>query len=97
MIGGRTSDGKQHDSSAYKTPVSGDKKGFIIDEAELLDESGQNALLKTLEEPPLGTFIILVTSRDDALLQTIKSRCQLVYFSPLSNQKLSPHAAEIWM
>ena len=88
MIGGRTSDGKQHDSSAYKTPVSGDKKVFIIDEAELLDESGQNALLKTLEEPPLGTFIILVTSRDDALLQTIKSRCQPVYFSPLSSEEM---------
>ena len=83
IIGGKTSDDRVHDSVAFKTPVSGTQKVFIIDEAELLDEQGQNALLKTLEEPPLNTTIILVTCRDDLLLPTIHSRCMSVAFSCL--------------
>lgn len=63
-------------------------KVFIVDEAELLDRStsnavSQNALLKTLEEPPEGTVIILVTSSEDRLLPTIRSRAQRIAFSPL--------------
>lgn len=63
-------------------------KVFIVDEAELLDRStsnavSQNALLKTLEEPPEGTVIILVTSSEDRLLPTIRSRAQRVAFAPL--------------
>jgi len=83
IIGGKTSDDRVHDSAAFKTPVAGSQKVFIIDEAELLDEQGQNALLKTLEEPPLNTTIILITCRDDLLLPTIKSRCSIVGFSYL--------------
>ncbi|MBC8309817.1 MAG: AAA family ATPase [Planctomycetes bacterium] len=94
MIGGKSSDGKQHDSIAYKTPVAGKEKFFIIDEAELLDEAGQNALLKTLEEPPLGTTIILVTCREDLLLPTIQSRCQQLSFSPLSESDMKRWADE---
>ena len=89
MIGGRTSDDRGHDAIAFKTSVCGGSKVFIIDEAELLDETAQNALLKTLEEPPVGTFIILVTSRDDLLLPTIKSRCQPVNFSLLSHEEMN--------
>lgn len=63
-------------------------KVFIIDEAELLDRSPnnaptQNAILKTLEEPPPGTVIILVTTSPDRLLTTIRSRSQQVAFAPL--------------
>ena len=46
MIGGKTSDSATHDAVAYKTPMLGGEKVFVIDEAELLDEAGQNALLK---------------------------------------------------
>ncbi len=60
-------------------------KVFIIDEAELLNASSQNVLLKTLEEPPADTTIILVTSSEDRLLPTIRSRCQRVPFTPLSD------------
>ncbi|MDP7008042.1 MAG: hypothetical protein QGI78_00560 [Phycisphaerales bacterium] len=88
MIGGRTSDDKTHDASAYKTSVGGGNKFFVIDEAELLDEVAQNALLKTLEEPPLGTFLVLVTSRDDLLLPTIRSRCQIAQFSTLQDEEM---------
>ncbi|MCC7017981.1 MAG: hypothetical protein IT564_12355, partial [Rhodospirillales bacterium] len=54
-----------------------------IDEAERIDPVGQNELLKTLEEPPPGTTLILVTSREDRLLTTVKSRCLRVLFAPL--------------
>tara|TARA_R110002072_G_scaffold271010_1_gene430827 strand:+ start:42450 stop:43622 length:1173 start_codon:yes stop_codon:yes gene_type:complete len=68
-------------------------KVFIVDEAELLDRSPtnapvQNAILKTLEEPPPGTVIILVTSSEDRLLPTIRSRCQRVAFVPLDDDAM---------
>ncbi len=64
-------------------------KAFIIDEAEMLEADGQNVLLKTLEEPPAGTLIILVTSSADRLLPTIRSRCQRVSFTPLSEPEMA--------
>lgn len=68
-------------------------KVFIVDEAELLDRSPtnapvQNAILKTLEEPAPGTVIILVTSSEDRLLPTIRSRCQRVAFTPLDDDAM---------
>lgn len=68
-------------------------KVFIVDEAELMDRSPtnapvQNAILKTLEEPPEGTVIILVTSSEDRLLPTIRSRCQRVAFTPLTDGQM---------
>lgn len=63
-------------------------KVFIIDEAELLDLRGQNALLKTLEEPAPGSVIILVTSSEERLLPTIRSRCQRVAFTPLNDDDM---------
>ncbi len=59
-------------------------KVFIVDEAELIDPAGQNTLLKTLEEPPAGSLLILVTSAEERLLPTVRSRCQRVGFTPLS-------------
>lgn len=63
-------------------------KVFIIDEAELMGSVVQNAVLKTLEEPPEGTVIILVTSSEERLLPTIKSRCQRVAFTPLDDESM---------
>jgi DNA polymerase-3 subunit delta' len=68
---------------AYRSAQMSHGKVFIVDEAELLDLTGQNTLLKTLEEPPAGTYIILVTSQEDRLLPTIRSRCQRVAFGLL--------------
>jgi DNA polymerase III subunit delta' len=69
------------------------QKVFIVDEAELLDRSPtnapvQNAILKTLEEPSPGTVIILITSSEDRLLPTIRSRCQRVAFTPLDDDAM---------
>ena len=64
------------------------RKSIIIDEAELLDDTAQNTLLKTLEEPPEGTMLILVTSRERRLLPTVRSRCHRVGFGPLGREAM---------
>lgn len=61
----------------------GGKKVFIISNADEMGDEASNTLLKTLEEPPGDTLLILTTSRPETLLQTIISRCQLVRFDPL--------------
>ncbi len=65
-------------------PREGRQRFFIIDEADRLREEAANSLLKTLEEPPSTSTIILITSRPDALLVTIRSRAQRLNFRPLS-------------
>lgn len=70
-------------------------KVFIVDESELLNLTTQNAILKTLEEPPPGTVIILVTSNEDRLLATIRSRCQRVSFAPLDDDAMRAWIATI--
>ena len=89
MLGGVAGDGRQLESLVYRTAVRGRGKAFIIDEAELLDADAQNAMLKTLEEPPAGTVIVLVTAHEDRLLPTIRSRCQRVSFGPLDAASMS--------
>ena len=94
MIGGRTGDDKSHDAIAYRTARLGHGKVFIVDEAELIDPNGQNALLKTLEEPPPQTYLILITSRLERLLPTIRSRCQHVRFQPLDHESMQAWFAQ---
>ena len=67
--------------------IQADKKIVLIDDAHLLNESASNCLLKTLEEPSNGLFILL-TSKLNLLLDTIKSRCQRIRFNNLSNYQL---------
>ncbi len=64
-------------------------KVLILDEAHLLNLEGQNALLKTLEEPPAGTLMILVTANEERLLPTVRSRCQRVPFVPLNAEAMA--------
>jgi DNA polymerase III subunit delta' len=61
----------------------GDYKIYIINNAEKMTIESQNALLKTLEEPPEYVIIILITSNKNSLLDTIKSRCDIVKFLPI--------------
>jgi DNA polymerase III subunit delta' len=65
-------------------PSRGPRRIAIVDDAETLNLSAQNALLKTLEEPPGYTMIILVASSERALLDTVRSRMRPVRFGPLS-------------
>lgn len=88
MLGGTVGDGKTFDSPVWRGAYLGHHKVFIVDEAELLDPYGQNALLKTLEEPPPGTYILLVTTQEERLLPTIRSRCQRVGFAALDGRAM---------
>jgi len=64
-------------------PLEGVKKTVIVDDAELMNVFSANAFLKTLEEPPGDSIIILVSSRSEMLLDTIRSRCLHIRFLPL--------------
>jgi len=64
-------------------------KIYIINQAETMTRDAQNALLKTLEEPPEYAIIILITSNKEALLDTIKSRCEIIKFLPISIAELN--------
>ena len=64
-------------------PFKGGKRIAIIDDADALNEEGANALLKTLEEPPPQSLMILIGTSADKQLPTIRSRCQLIRFRPL--------------
>ena len=70
-------------------------KILFIDGAENLTISSQNALLKTLEEPPQNTYIIIQSNRFKCLNQTIYSRCQLIHFNNLSQDELYVWAEDI--
>lgn len=66
-------------------PFSSEYKIYIVTEAERMTEAAQNALLKTIEEPPEYGIIILLTSNISELLPTIQSRCLTLEFRPLSS------------
>jgi DNA polymerase-3 subunit delta' len=69
--------------AAYR-PFEGRRRVVIVDEADTMISEAQNALLKTLEEPPAASSFVLVTSRPDLLLITVRSRCQRLRFGPLA-------------
>jgi DNA polymerase-3 subunit delta' len=70
-------------------PTLGARRAIIIDPADDLEKSAANALLKSLEEPPVGTFFLLVTHRPARLLPTIRSRCRTLRFPVLSDAQLA--------
>ena len=67
---------------AQGTPQAGPRKAAVIAGAHALNVHAANALLKTLEEPPAGTHLLLVTSQPGRLLPTIRSRCQRLEIRP---------------
>lgn len=77
--------------NVYEKPVESNKKIYIINDADKMTDSAQNALLKVLEEPPLYVMIILVGSNEQAFLNTIKSRCVKINFQELSLKELKQY------
>ena len=69
-------------------PTLSGRKVFVVSEAERLNDASQNALLKVLEEPPQYCFIILLCTRMEKLLPTTKSRCQMVRFAPVAEDRI---------
>jgi len=77
--------------AAQYRPFEGRKRVQIIDEADRLRLEAANSILKTLEEPPESTAIVLVTSKPYALIETIRSRCQMLSFAPLARNELESY------
>ncbi|WP_392486839.1 DNA polymerase III subunit delta' [Haloimpatiens sp. FM7315] len=71
-----------------KKPYEMDKKVIIVYEADKMTEEAQNALLKTIEEPPKGVFLILLCENLEIILNTIRSRCQIHKLRPLRKEEL---------
>lgn len=65
-------------------PTLGSRRAIVIDPADDLEKGAANALLKSLEEPPAGSYFLLVVHRPGRLLPTIRSRCRVLQFAPLS-------------
>ncbi|MDQ1237966.1 MAG: polymerase subunit delta [Thermodesulfobacteriota bacterium] len=76
-------------------PSEGRWRICLIDDAHLLNRSAQNALLKTMEEPPASRILFLVTSKPYLLLPTVRSRCRRIRFGALSNQSVAKVLEEI--
>ena len=75
-------------------PFSSPYKIYLVPEAEKMTEAAQNALLKTIEEPPEYGIVILMTSNISALLPTIQSRCLTMEFRPLSTAIVESYVKE---
>ncbi len=76
-------------------PALSQRKVFVVSEAEKLNVNSQNALLKVLEEPPGYCTIILLCTRLEKLLPTIKSRCQIIRFGPIAEDRMIAHLREM--
>ena len=81
-------------SKVIEQPIISDRKVYIINHADKMTVEAQNCLLKTLEEPPEFTVIILTTSNLNAILTTIKSRCMKINFMDIPNEELKKYAIE---
>ena len=72
-------------------PIISNSKVYIIDNADMMTQEAQNCLLKTLEEPPEYATIILIGSNENLFLPTIKSRCMILHFEPISNENIKKY------
>jgi DNA polymerase-3 subunit delta' len=70
-------------AAATRTPFESSRRVFVIEAAETMNEQAANRMLKTLEEPPAFTHLLLLADRREDVLATIASRCQQVRFDPL--------------
>jgi len=79
-------------AAAYR-PFEGGRRVFVVEAAEAMRDESQNALLKTLEEPPEFVHLILLSSDGEGLLETVASRCQTIDFAPLPAEVLEGELA----
>ncbi|MBA4163210.1 MAG: DNA polymerase III subunit delta' [Erythrobacter sp.] len=73
----------------FTRPTLGARRAVIVDPADDLEKSASNALLKSLEEPPQGTYFLLVAHRPQRLLPTIRSRCRMLRFAELADSQIA--------
>ena len=82
---------RQIEREANFRPYEGKARFFLVEDADKLNDSSANALLKVLEEPPDTSHIILMTSRPAMLLPTIISRCQMIRFAPVTPDEIESY------
>ncbi|MCC6791706.1 MAG: DNA polymerase III subunit delta' [Thermomicrobiales bacterium] len=82
-------------ATAVLRPVESAWRVLIVDDAELMQETAQEALLKTLEEPPAFAVILLLANDAELLLPTVRSRCQLVELAPLPRRTIESGLIEM--
>ena len=75
-------------------PIISDRKVYIINDADKMTTEAQNCLLKTLEEPPEYSTIILIGSNQNLFLNTIKSRCMIISFKPIKEEIIEKYLEE---
>ena len=85
---------KDLEERIYLSPFESRYKIFIVDNAERMNFNAQNAFLKTLEEPPKFSVIILVTDSINFIAPTIRSRCQIINFNPLPDSIIAEKLLE---
>jgi DNA polymerase-3 subunit delta' len=84
--------GKRNDGLIYDLslrPMAGSRRVAILDDSNQMNEEGANAMLKTIEEPPENSLLILIADNLEAILPTIRSRCQLLRFSALPTEDVA--------
>ncbi len=85
---------REMQKGVQEKPIISSKKVYIINDADKMKREAQNALLKTLEEPPEFVTIILVGENENEFLATIKSRCMILHFDPISNSDMTKYLEE---
>ncbi len=75
-------------------PIIASKKVYIVNEAEKMTTEAQNCLLKTLEEPPEFATILLIGTQENLFLPTIKSRCMILKFMAIEDEKIKQYLQE---
>lgn len=79
-----------------KRPYEGDKKVIIVYNTDKLTTQAQNAFLKTIEEPPKGVYIFLLVENSEAILDTIKSRCQIHKLNSLTSLEMEEFINKVY-
>ena len=85
---------RQMQKKILEAPIISKNKVYIIDDADFMTTEAQNCLLKTLEEPPEFVTIILIGSKENSFLNTIKSRCTIIKFQPIDNEQIKKYLNE---
>ena len=85
---------REFQKKVSEKPIISNKKVYIINDSDKMTVEAQNCLLKTLEEPPEFAKIILIGSNESSFLSTIKSRCTIIKFNPISDEQVKGYIKE---
>lgn len=82
--------------TAFVTPTELERKFYIVDYGETMNEPSQNKLLKTLEEPPSVAVIVIKSASESAMLPTVRSRCRRVELKPFASAALGARLGQLY-